>query len=687
MRYINLCQHYIKIISIMLFLFAGFFLLAAKAQAGGTPDPTWVTGGADFEIFSSSDLTWDADGPAVCVATLTDDNNETVSCSSGTISADTSYRVQVVLKNDGDGDFKLDGTGNGYVDHKNVKGSGNWAGTDPPSLGGCGFNDFGSDNKAGATCAISWNGNDVRIEESTGNEVKVRKSGGTEGFMYLITTDSDPTTSSNSYMDAMDKGGSVSEDSSKITISAGAISAPTVTNHTGESDVTFNSATLWGNITATGGENATGRGFAWGTDANLANGDTATTTNWDDYGTGAFSEGISSLTCNKNYYYRAWAQNSAGTSTASSIESFTTSACAGNAPAVKSVSINSAPVGGTLTFIVNWTDADAGETAKAKICSTNSLTSVNCTDSYYASSTDFTVNKTETISTTTIASWEGTNEFWAFVCDDDSNCSQGYYGHFYVGYVTKITSIGTTTINSSLVNRYTNSGLVGHWTFNGPDMDWTTNTAYDRSGEGNNGTMTKMSITTTPVKGVSGQALDFDGVDDYVNAGNAASLNLNNFTVSLWFKADQWDHGDVTNPCFVCKRDNYNTQDWRISNTGGNKIELIIGEGAGSDTIFSSLNYNPSLDEWHHLVVTKSTSTPSIGISTYKLWGDGVFKGSDTSIVAFEDSDNLYIGCEQGSSQYFDGIFDEVRIYNYALATSSIVDLYNAGARRMRIRE
>src|SRR3989344_4062560 len=72
-------------------------------------------------------------------------------------------------------------------------------------------------------------------------------------------------------------------------------------------------------------------------------------------------------------------------------------------------------------------------------------------------------------------------------------------------------------------------GLVGHWTFDGPDMAGTT--AIDRSGEGNNGT-----LTGGPARSIGkvGQGLSFDGVDDLINIAAAASINnLPAMTVGL----------------------------------------------------------------------------------------------------------------------------------------------------------
>jgi hypothetical protein len=77
---------------------------------------------------------------------------------------------------------------------------------------------------------------------------------------------------------------------------------------------------------------------------------------------------------------------------------------------------------------------------------------------------------------------------------------------------------GAITINSSQNTKLTN-GLIGLWSFNGADMNWTSasaGTAYDRSGQQNHGTLVNMSQSSSPVSGVAGQGLDFDGVNDYI---------------------------------------------------------------------------------------------------------------------------------------------------------------------------
>ncbi len=177
-----------------------------------TPDLSWVTGSADFKIYQSSSLTWDA-GNLVCSGTLTDDNGSTINCNYLAIVPSTQYRVQVILKNTGGGAANMNGASE-YIDHKNVKAG--WAGT-TPTLGNCAFYDSGSDDGS-TTCTAAWNAtNDVRITNTGAGNVVLAAASGQEGFMYLITTTSSvPSTDSTSYADATID--SDSEDSSKITI-------------------------------------------------------------------------------------------------------------------------------------------------------------------------------------------------------------------------------------------------------------------------------------------------------------------------------------------------------------------------------------------------------------------------------------------------------------------------------------
>jgi len=96
-------------------------------------------------------------------------------------------------------------------------------------------------------------------------------------------------------------------------------------------DRTKTSATLNGVITAIGGPPVDSYGFYWGTSS-------SSLTNRIEVGTTSpgstpfnFNTGLTGLTCNRTYCFKAYAHNSAGTSYGS-IKYFTTLTCNSSSP-------------------------------------------------------------------------------------------------------------------------------------------------------------------------------------------------------------------------------------------------------------------------------------------------------------------------------------------------------------------
>ena len=109
----------------------------------------------------------------------------------------------------------------------------------------------------------------------------------------------------------------------KLVITYSTVVAPTVTTQDADT-LNFTSVRGNGNITDTGGANATRRGFCYKTGTS---GDptVADSTAYDDgdYGTGAYTKSITGLTSGTDYRVRAYAINSAGTSYGSTVQTRT----------------------------------------------------------------------------------------------------------------------------------------------------------------------------------------------------------------------------------------------------------------------------------------------------------------------------------------------------------------------------
>jgi len=95
-------------------------------------------------------------------------------------------------------------------------------------------------------------------------------------------------------------------------------------------------------------------------------------------------------------------------------------------------------------------------------------------------------------------------------------------------------------------------GLVAEWHFD----EGSGSVLEDSSGNGNDGVI----YGATWVEGKYGKALSFDGVDDYVDFGNDASLNVECITLEAWVNLQTWDEGGG----LICKGTGAGGEVWCI---------------------------------------------------------------------------------------------------------------------------
>lgn len=194
--------------------------------------------------------------------------------------------------------------------------------------------------------------------------------------------------------------------------------------------------------------------------------------------------------------------------------------------------------------------------------------------------------------------------------------------------------------------------LVARWKFD----EGTGAIAYDSAGT-NNGAIYGAAWTT----GKIGGALSFNGTSNYVDCGSAPS-NYDNITVSAWMQTS-------TNGVLVSNRDNggsYGTW-YTLSSTN---IEI----GDNSQGGYRSVTFNtPTLNSlWHQIVYTKNGTSHAIYV-------DGSLDQQFTSNADISQNSPLFIGIRWTRSNgpgWFNGIIDDVRIYNRALSAEEIAQLY-----------
>lgn len=181
----------------------------------------------------------------------------------------------------------------------------------------------------------------------------------------------------------------------------------------------------------------------------------------------------------------------------------------------------------------------------------------------------------------------------------------------------------------------------------------------DQSGNNNHGTVFGAAYGQA---GRFGNALSFDGVDDYVSVLDNSNIDVgtNGFSVSVWFKG--------TSGSILGKGASGKGYSYIIRANAVTLYNTING-------VFEEVNVGTYLDNvWHNVVL-------SFDYSTFSLQGykDGVLSGTDTTYlgtVTTNSSAHLSIGEGWELLEPFNGTIEEVRIYNRALSASEIEAMY-----------
>jgi hypothetical protein len=186
----------------------------------------------------------------------------------------------------------------------------------------------------------------------------------------------------------------------------------------------------------------------------------------------------------------------------------------------------------------------------------------------------------------------------------------------------------------------------------------------DGSGNGNDGV-----IMGDPgfVDGVAGQAIDLDGDGDYIDCGANPLFGMqetNEMTVATWVTirsvAHQW--------AAIVAKGEYS---WRLGIANRDPIfHFGIAWGLLSDTTFFDGVTTVGYDEWHHVAAVFDSANMMIYL-------DGAL---DNSVPTTEKigscNANLLIGENpEAAGRYWDGLIDEVLIYDRALSAEEILFL------------
>lgn len=211
-------------------------------------------------------------------------------------------------------------------------------------------------------------------------------------------------------------------------------------------------------------------------------------------------------------------------------------------------------------------------------------------------------------------------------------------------------------------------GLVGYWNME----EGSGQTVQDRSGNGNDGVLGANAAVDSAdpsfapghdASGPAGTGLVFDGINDYVSAGNGSSLNVTGaISMSVWVKPAVSD-GNLVRKVAV----NQGYMMYLISNQ---RVE--IGSNEFSSTLTTS-NSAITLNSWNHIVATIDGS----GVANIFVNGVLVKTGNLQVLNTTTGSSFIIGGSSWSSGAYANGVLDEVRLYKRALSPDEVRQLYN----------
>ncbi len=202
-------------------------------------------------------------------------------------------------------------------------------------------------------------------------------------------------------------------------------------------------------------------------------------------------------------------------------------------------------------------------------------------------------------------------------------------------------------------------GMISYWKFDGDATDY-----FGSNNGTNNGAVSTV--------GKVGNALSFDGVNDYVLVPNSASLNPQQISISAWLyiKDTTWSYpGIIDKDGYYAGWKGYSIAQYFSTPS------LIFEPWSPNDALIST---NPlSTYQWNHVVIT-------LGGGTFKMYINGVLdKNVATSGgISPLSTGVLLIGSRATatgpqSNSYFNGFIDEVAIFNRVLSDDEILALYN----------
>jgi hypothetical protein len=241
-----------------------------------------------------------------------------------------------------------------------------------------------------------------------------------------------------------------------------------------------------------------------------------------------------------------------------------------------------------------------------------------------------------------------------------------------------IFGLAQVTLGQTIPSNVPTNGLVGWWPFNG--------NANDASGNGNNGTVDGATLIKDRNSN-SNSAYRFDGINDFIQCSKTGPLGQTNFTISFWLSTSM-----------------------KVNTTSNEGLGMIIGYGKESNGAGIQISVNGSAhnngcsqgltldnfgsalvktavfnDTWDFYTIVNDLKLGK-NVLTQEMYKNGIlmskncWTSNDNGITDIKSDFPIRIGKVFGNGSgklyFLEGSLDDIGIWNRALTSSEIKDLY-----------
>jgi len=170
-------------------------------------------------------------------------------------------------------------------------------------------------------------------------------------------------------------------------------------------------------------------------------------------------------------------------------------------------------------------------------------------------------------------------------------------------------------------------------------------------------------IQMTP-DGYAGNALQFNGIDEYASIGDNNSLDITeNVTIEAWIRASSWE--DYIWKGSIVAKDGSNKTGYNLRCGENGRLSFV--SGISGQWVEVQSQEIMETDTWYHVCGTYDGNSQKLYIN-----GDLVGENQTTGFIDTNDV-HLFIAASPGfSDRYFNGKIDEIRLWNTARTEQQI---------------